>query len=297
MIAKAPGGDYIVRATAYQGAVRAFACRTSEICREAVRLHNLSPVAAAALGRLMSGALMLAHDLKSVDHSITAIVRGDGPLQGMTVIARGDNSVRGLVVQPVVEASYIRPGKIDVGAAVGAGTLTIMRDLGLKEPYVGRVRLVSGEIAEDLTYYLAVSEQIPSAVSLGVRMGQEGILQAGGLIIQLMPEAGEEIAAHLESRVAGFPEISGLMDDGFNPHQLLDLLLGDPDIRYLSVAPCSYVCRCSRERMLRNLVALGREELTGLAGETAGVNLQCHFCIKDYHFSQREVKGLLGHIL
>lgn len=284
-----PGGDYIVRATAYNGAVRAFACRTTEICREAVRIHQLSPMAAAALGRLMSGTLMLAHDLKEAKHSITAIVRGNGPMQGMTVIATGDATVRGLVIQPVVETQYVRPGKLAVGSAIGEGTLTVMRDMGMKEPYIGKVRLVSGEIAEDLTYYLAVSEQIPSAVSLGVRMGPEGVMQAGGLIVQLMPDAGDEIAAHLEKRVAGFPEISGLMDDGFTPHQLLDLLLGDPDIQYLATTPCAYSCPCSRDRMLRNLIALGREELTDLAATEAGIDLQCHFCGKTYHFNQNEM--------
>ncbi len=290
---KEPKGDYIVRATAYQGAVRAFACRTTVLCREAVRLHRLSPISAAALGRLMSGALMLAHDLKESHQSITAIVRGDGPMQGMTVVAQGDATVRGLVIQPVVETRYARPGKLDVGSAIGRGTLTIIRDLGLKEPYMGTVQLVSGEIAEDLTYYLATSEQIPSAVSLGVRMGPEGISHAGGLIVQLMPVADESVAEHLERRVVGFPDVSSLMEDGFNPHQLLDLLLGDPDIRYLSTAPCAYACPCSTDRMRQNLVALGRTELTELALDPNGIDLQCHFCSKSYHFNQDQVQGLL----
>ena len=292
-----PGVDYIVRATAYNGAVRAFACRTTEICSEAVRIHNLSPLAAAALGRLMSGTLMLAHDLKNDQDSITAIIRGNGPMQGMTVIAQGDATVRGLVIQPVVETRYIKPGKLDVGSAIGEGTLTVMRDLGLKEPYIGKVELVSGEIAEDLTYYLAMSEQIPSAVSLGVRMGPEGILDAGGLLVQLMPDAGDDIAEHLERRVSGFPDISGLMEDGFNPHQLLDLLLGDPEIQYLAVTPCFYACHCSRDRMLRNLLTLGREELTELSQDPAGIELKCHFCNKGYHFAHNEVRSLLSHVL
>ena len=289
-----PGGDYIVRATAYQGAVRAFACRTTEVCREAVRLHGLSPVAAAALGRLMSGVLMLAQDLKHPDDSITAIIRSGGPLSGMTVIADGQSTVRGLVNVPATETTYIRPGKIDVGAAVGEGTLTIMRDMGLKEPYVGNVRLVSGEIAEDLTYYLAVSEQIPSAVSLGVSMDQQGVLHAGGLIVQLLPDASVEIAEHLEKRVAGFPEITFLMEEGFNPHQMLDLLFGDPDIQYLAVSPCIFECHCTRERMRRNLAALGRKDLQELAADPAGVNIECHFCNRQYHFDQTDVAELLA---
>lgn len=289
-----PGGDYIVRAAAYNGAVRAFACRTVDTCREAVRLHDLSPVAAAALGRLMSGVLMLAQDLKRSDHSISAVVSSNGPIQGMTVVADGDATVRGLVQQPHVETSYQRPGKLDVSAAVGEGTLTMIRDLGLKEPYIGRVRLVSGEIAEDLTYYLAVSEQIPSAVSLGIRMDQNGILQAGGLMVQLMPDASDEIAEHLEKRVSGFPEISYLMEEGFNPHQLLDLLLGDPDIQYLAVTPCSYACHCSRDRMLRNLAAMGRQDLEELASDPIGINIECHFCNQHYHFDQKDISDLLA---
>ena len=294
MIIQDPDGDYIVRATAYQGAVRALACRTTDTCREAVRLHGLSPVATAAFGRLMSGILMLAQDLKHPDDSITAIIRSSGPLAGMTVIADGRATVRGLVNVPSAETTYLRPGKIDVGSAVGEGTLTVMRDLGLKEPYVGTVRLVSGEIAEDLTYYLAVSEQIPSAVSLGVRMDRQGVLQAGGLLVQLMPDASDEIAEHLEKRVAGFPEISYLMEEGFNPHQLLDLLLGDPDIQYLGVMPCAYECHCNRERMRRNLAALGRQELLDLVADPAGVNIECHFCNKHYHFDQADVTELLA---
>lgn len=294
--AQDPGGDYIVRATALKGAVRAFACRTTETCREAARMHKLSPLAAAALGRLMSGVLMLTQDLKQTEDSITAIISGSGPLQGLTVIGEGDATVRGLVIQPVVETSYIRPGKLDVGSAVGEGTLTIMRDMGLKEPYVGKVRLVSGEIAEDLTYYLAVSEQIPSAVSLGVQLDRDGILYAGGMMIQLMPDAGDEVAEHLESRIGGFPEISHLMSEGFNPHQILDLLFGDPDIQYLGVTPCSYACHCSRDRMERNLLTLGREELTGLAGDPAGINLECHFCDQQYHFDRQDIEKLLQNL-
>ncbi len=290
------GDDYIVRATALKGAVRAFACRTTAICREAARLHQLSPLAAAALGRLMSGVLMLTQDLKRTEDSITAIIQGDGPLQGLTVIGEGDATVRGLVVQPVVETHYLSPGKLDVGSAVGEGTLTITRDMGLKEPYTGRVRLVSGEIAEDLTYYLAVSEQIPTAVSLGVKMDREGVLLAGGLMVQLMPDAGDEVAEYLERRVAGFPEITHLMSEGFNPHQLLDLLLGDPDIQYNDVTPCFYRCHCSRDRMARNLITLGRSELAELAADPAGINLECHFCSQHYHFDQREISELLKNL-
>lgn len=289
-----PGGDYIVRATALKGAVRAFACRTTDTCREAVRMHQLSPLAAAALGRLMSGVLMLTQDLKDPRDSITAIIHCQGPLQGLTVIGEGDATVRGLVIQPIVETRYLAPGKLDVGSAVGAGTLTVMRDMGLKEPYVGKVRLVSGEIAEDLTYYLAVSEQIPTVISLGIKMDQEGIRTAGGFMVQLLPDAGDEVAEYLEKRIAGFPEFTHLMEEGFNPHQVLDLLFGDPDISYNGVTPCSYACHCSRDRMERNLLTLGRQELEELAQTESGINLECHFCNASYRFSQQDIKNLLA---
>ncbi len=293
MTSKDPGTDYIVRATAYGGFVRAFAARTTTTCTKAAEIHQLSPSAAAALGRLMTGVLMMTQDLKREDHSITAIVKSDGPIGGLTVIGQGDATVRGLVSQPVVESVYSRPGKLDIGAVVGSGTLTVMRDLGLKEPYVGKVDLVSGEIAEDLTYYLAVSEQTPSAVSLGVQMDQRGVIAAGGLIVQLLPGAGDEVAERVEQRVSGFPEVTHLMSEGFNPHQLLDLLFGDPDIKYLDVTPCGYACHCSRERMVRNLVALGQSELEELAADEKGIELTCHFCNQRYHFNSQDMKDLI----
>ncbi len=289
-----PPGDYIVRATALGGAVRAFACRTIDTCSEALRIHQMSPLAAVALGRLLTGVLLMGQlELKNETDSLTAIVRGDGPLEGLTVIGMGDTTVRGYCRHPVVESIYKRAGKLDVGQAIGRGTLTILKDLGLKEPYVGQVELVSGEIAEDLTYYLAASEQIPSIVSLGVQVNAQGIHVAGGFIIQLMPDAPEGIAEYLETRAAGFPEVTFLLEEGFTPQQLLDLLLGDPDIHYHSLTPCSYDCPCNRERMERNLIALGPRELQELALDPAGINLECHFCNRHYTFSQQQVRYLL----
>lgn len=288
-----PEGDYIVRATAKKGMIRAFACRTTNLCREAVRIHGLSPVAAAALGRLMSGVLMLGQDLKNDNDTITAIVRGDGALGGMTVVGTAQAGVRGYCHNPVVETTYHKPGKLDVGQAVGGGTLTVIKDMGLKEPYMGKVELVSGEIAEDLTYYLAVSEQVPSAVALGVSMSSEGITHSGGMIIQLMPDAPNDLIDWLEQRLGGFPEISYLMEEGFNPHQILDLLFGDPDIIYHQTTPCSYSCPCSRERMERNLMTLGTEDLRHLAADPSGIELECHFCDRRYNFSQNEIEEML----
>lgn len=288
-----PGGDYIVRATALGGKVRALACRTTLTCRDAVRLLGLSPIAAAALGRLMSGALLLAQDLKQSRHTITMQIHGDGPLVSLTAIADGAANVRGMVAQPVAETLLLREGKLDVGSAVGKGTLTVIRDLGMKEPYVGRVRLTSGEIAEDLSYYLAVSEQISSIVSLGVKLDQNGVRHAGGLLVQLLPDAGENIIVDLESRAAVFPEISQLLEDGCSPQQMLERLLGDNDIQFIGLTPCAYRCRCSRRRMESSLIALGKKELAELASDPAGIRLECHFCNQTYKFSQPQVEMLL----
>lgn len=291
--AQVPEGDYIVRATAKGGRIRAFACRTTELCREAVSIHKLSPIAAAALGRLMSGVLMMTQDLKNDNDTITAIVRGDGPLGGMTVVGNAQAGVRGYCHNPAAPTSYHKPGKLNVGEAVGQGTLTIIKDMGLKEPYTGQVELISGEIAEDLTYYLAASEQTPSAVSLGVSMDKTGVMHAGGMIIQLMPDAPDDLIDWLEQRIGGFPEISYLMEEGFDPHQILDLLFGDPDIQYHQTTRCSYSCPCSRERMERNLMTLGLEDLNHLAADPTGISLECHFCDRNYKFSNLELKEII----
>ncbi len=284
--------DRIVRATARNHTIRAFACQTTRLCQEAVVRHDLSPVAAAALGRLMSGALLLAEDLDRPDDSLTVLIRADGPLGGLTVVADGQARVRGLVQAPVVASRYLGQGKLDVGAAVGRGTLTVIRDLGLKEPYVGQVELVSGEIAEDLAAYLAYSEQIPSVISLGVRLSADGVIQAGGFMVQLMPDAQEQTVAWLEEQVAKLPESTRMLEAGLGPEDMLQQLLGD-DVQILAARPCAYHCPCQRERMAANLLALGRVELAELANDPDGIELTCHFCGRHYRFSQADIKGLL----
>lgn len=289
-----PGGDYLVRATAFNDRVRLVGIRTTNLCGEAMRVHGLSPAATVALGRLMTGVLMQTPDLDQPDDSITAVIRSDGPIGGLTVVGQSEGRVRGLVLHPVVPTLYREPGKLDIGGVVGQGRLTVIRDLGLKEPYIGHVNLVSGEIAEDLTAYLAYSEQVPTVMGLGVRLDQSGVTQAGGFMLQLLPGAGEDLIERLEQRVAGFPDVSYLLAEGFNPHHILDLLLGDPGIHYHDVIPCRYDCNCSRDRMLRNLAALGRSELSELAEDSSGIELVCHFCNSKYHFAQDEIRQLLA---
>ena len=289
--------DYMVTATALGGKVRALAIRSTNLVKEALRVHKTSPVATAALGRFLTGTLFLAETLKGEGDSLTVNIRSDGPLQGMTAVADSKGNVRGYCLEPVVETTYHRPGKLNVGAAVGSGKLTVVKDFGLKEPYVGQVELVSGEIAEDFTYYLASSEQTPSIVSLGVGIDANGVTCAGGFMVQLLPGADEETIEYLEKRVGGgFPDVTFLLSEGMNPEKILDMFLGDKDICFLQGRPVSYKCNCSRERMERNLMAIGKKDLTELAEDPNGIDLECYFCDQRYHFAQEDVKALISDV-
>ncbi len=282
--------DYIVRATSFDNQVRATAIRSTNACKKMTTLHNLSPIASAALGRLCSGLLMMSQEIKNENGSISATIHCDGPLKGMTAVCTPQAKVRGYVVEPVVETKYLSTGKLDVGSAVGKGDLTIIRDSGLGEPYIGQVELLSGEIAEDLAAYYLISEQIPSVVSLGVKMSQEGVTHAGGIMVQMLPGASEELTAYIEQRALGFPEITWLLKEGFTPEQILDLFFGDPDIKYFERVECSYDCNCCEERMIRNLLTIGAKDLEELSEDLQGITLECHFCNKKYHFEQEQVK-------
>jgi molecular chaperone Hsp33 len=286
--------DYMVTATALSGKVRSLAVRSTNLVKEALRIHKTSPVATAALGRFLTGTLFLADTLKGDGDTLTTNIRSDGPLQGMTAVADSHGNVRGYCLEPVVETTYHRPGKLNVGAAVGNGKLTVVKDFGLKEPYVGQVELVSGEIAEDFTYYLASSEQTPSIVSLGVGIDANGVTCAGGFMVQLLPGADEETIEYLENRVSGgFPDVTFLLNEGMNPEKILDMFLGDKDICFLQGSKVAYKCNCSRDRMERNLMAIGKKDLTELSEDPNGIDLECHFCDQKYHFSQEDVKGML----
>lgn len=289
-----PDQDYMVTAMALGGKVRVLSARTTNICKEALRIHAMSPVATAALGRFLTGTLLLGANLKGDNCSITANIRSSGPIKGMTSVCNSSGGVKGYCIEPVVPTVNRAPGKLDVSAAIGKGMLSVVKDLGLKEPYVGMCELISGEIAEDFTYYLATSEQTRSIMSLGVLMNSEGVLHAGGFLVQLMPEAGEQEIEYLEKRASGgFPDITYLLSEGLNPEHIADMFIGDPDIQFLSGNPVRYECECSREKMERNLIALGKTELENLATDPDGIELCCHFCDAKYRFSCTEVSGLL----
>lgn len=282
--------DHIVRATALKGHVRALAIRSTKAVGKAFEIHGTSPVATAALGRFISGSLLVADNMKGEEDTQTSIIKCDGPIKGMTCVCDSKGHARAYIIEPVVESEHYAPGKLNVAASIGNGTLTVVRDIGLKEPYVGSVELMSGEIAEDFTYYMAKSEQTPSVIALGVLMDQTGVTQAGGLMIQMLPGATEEDISYIEERAnGGFPDITFLLSEGLSPAQIIDMFIGDPEICFLSSNEISYQCNCSDERMQEVIASLSKKDRAELAGDPNGIEIKCHFCGKKYHFTSEEI--------
>lgn len=286
--------DYIVRATAGNGSIRAFAATTGELVQKAREIHHTSPVASAALGRLLTAAAMMGSMLKGEKDLVTLQIRGNGPLQGIVVSGDCRGQVKGYVFNPNVELSDKYPGKLDVGGAVGAGYLDVIKDIGMREPYAGRIELVTGEIAEDLTYYFAQSEQTPSAVGLGVLVETDTSIRcAGGFMIQLLPGADEGMVSRLEEKLRNVPYVTDLLDAGKTPEEILELLLGDMGLRILDRLPAAFTCNCDRQRVEKALISIGREELEKIIEEDGRANLHCHFCAKEYDFSEADLLRLL----
>lgn len=286
--------DYLVRATAADAQIRAFACTTVNMVEAARQAHNTSPVVTAALGRTLSAAAMMGSMLKGEKDYLTIKLKGDGPMQGITVTADAMGNVKGYAVVPDVIIPAKPNGKLDVSGALGAGTLSVIKDMGLKEPYVGQTLLQTSEIAEDLTYYFATSEQVPSSVGLGVLMNRENtVRQAGGFIIQLMPFAEEEIIGKLEENLKKITSVTALLEKGMTPEQILELLLEGLSPVITDRMPVAFTCNCSKERIEKVLVSLGREELEDMVADGQPIEVNCHFCGKSYTFSLEELKGLL----
>ena len=286
--------DYLVRATAADAQIRAFACTTVNTVEAARQAHNTSPVVTAALGRTLSAAAMMGSMLKGEKDYLTIKLKGDGPMQGITVTADAMGNVKGYAVVPDVIIPAKPNGKLDVSGALGAGTLSVIKDMGLKEPYVGQTLLQTSEIAEDLTYYFATSEQVPSSVGLGVLMNRENtVRQAGGFIIQLMPFAEEEIIGKLEENLKKITSVTALLEEGMTPEQILELLLEGLSPVITDRRPVAFTCNCSKERIEKVLVSLGREELEDMVADGQPIEVNCHFCGKSYTFSLEELKGLL----
>ena len=286
--------DYIVRATAADNYIRAFACTTRGVTEYARKAHGLSPVASAALGRTMAAGLMMGVMMKNDRDLLTIQFKGDGPLGGITVTAGSNGTVKGYVVNPEVVLPPNMFGHFDVGGAVGKGSLVVIRDTGLKEPYVGQVDIQTGEIAEDLAYYFYLSEQVPSIVALGVLMNKDNtVRESGGYIIQLMPDCPEEVISKLEDKMNFIPAVTELLRDGKSPEQILEMVLGEMGLEFFERMPAKFECNCSRERVEKALIALGRQELSNIIADGKPETLNCSFCNTDYTFSVDEMKEIL----
>lgn len=285
--------DYIVRASAADGQIRVFAATTRDLVEKARKIHGTSPVATAALGRLLTGAAMMGSMMKGRSDVLTVQVMGDGPIGTLTVTADSMSRVKGIAQNPEVMLPASAEGKLDVGGAVGKGMLRVIKDLGLKEPYIGEVDLISGELAEDLTCYFAVSEQTPSSVALGVLMNRDNtVAQAGGFIIQLMPDATEEVISHLEQKLTEVTAVSGLLAEGMTPEEILEYIFAGFDLKLLDKIPTSYYCNCSKERVEKALISLGAKELNAMIADGEPITMNCHFCDTSYTFSVDELKKL-----
>ena len=285
--------DYIVRATAAEGQIRAFAAVTKDTVEEARRRHATSPVATAALGRLLTAGAIMGSMMKNDTDMLTLQIRGDGPLGGITVTADSHANVKGYVLNPDVMLPP-KNGKLDVGGAVGIGLLTVIKDMGLKEPYSGQTILVTSEIAEDLTYYFANSEQVPSSVGLGVLMDKDNTVKcSGGFIIQLMPFAENKTIDQLEENLKKVTSVTKLLDAGYTPQQLLEELLGGMGLEITDTMPARFYCNCSKERVEQAVVSIGKKDIEEMIKEGKDIEVKCHFCNTAYKYTIDELKEIL----
>lgn len=286
--------DQIIRVIARDAPIKAMAITARDTVERARAIHDCWPVASAALGRLLMAASMMGAVLKAEDGSVTLRVRGGGPLGSLTAVSDSAGNVRGYVQDPAVDVPRKAKGKLDVGAAVGCdGDLTVIRDLGMKEPYIGSVRLVGGEIAEDVAAYFVESEQVPTACALGVLIAPDQTVQAaGGYLIQLLPGADDAVISAVERGVARLGAVSARLDGGMAPLELLREILAGFELEVLDTAPIEYRCYCSEERVSRALISLGKDELDKLIREQDGAELTCQFCDKVYRYSADQLRAL-----
>ena len=286
--------DYIVHASGADGQVRIYAATTKHLVEKARMAHDTTPVVTAALGRLLTAGTMMGSMMKGEKDILTIRIKGDGPVGSLTVTARSNGNVKGYAANPAADVPELRPGKLDVGGAIGRGTLTVIRDLGMNEPYSGSVDLVSGEIAEDLSYYYAVSEQIGSCVALGVLVDTDwSVKQAGGFIVQMMPFAQEELISRLEKNIAAMPPVTTLLERGETPESMIRMVMEGYETEIYERLPADFVCDCSKERVERSIISIGRKDLREIIDDGEDIEVNCQFCGKHYWLTTDELKDLL----
>lgn len=286
--------DYIVRATAANHQFRIFAVTSRNLVEKAREIHGTSPVATAALGRLLTAGSMMGSMMKGDKDVLTLQIQCGGPIGGLTVTADASANVKGYVKEPMVVMPPNAQGKLDVSGALGPGFLNVIRDIGMKEPYNGQTHLVSGEIAEDLTYYFATSEQVPSSVGLGVLMDKDNhVKQAGGFIIQVMPFAEEKVIDAVEASLKEVHSVTALLEEGMTPEDMIHHLMGDLNVEILDRIPTQYACNCSKERVSKAIASVGREEIESMVRDGETVEVNCDFCGSHYYFTVDELKEFL----
>lgn len=289
--------DYLIKALAFNGEIRAYATRTTDTVEEARRRHNTWPTATAALGRSMTAAVMMGAMVKG-DDKLTIKIEGNGPIGAMIIDANGHGEVRGYVANPQTHFDLNEVGKLDVRRAVGTeGMLTVVKDVNMKDFFTGQVPLISGEIAEDFTQYFAVSEQVPSAVALGVLVNPDNSVKAaGGFILQVMPGASEETISTLEEKLAKMKPISKMIDDGLTPEEILNTILGAEHVDILAEMDVTFSCNCSRERFGNAIIGLGEKEIMDMIADEGQAEASCHFCLESYVYPKEELEGFLDEI-
>ena len=286
--------DYIIKATAANAQIRAFAATTKETVEQARQSHDTTPVITAALGRLLTAGAMMGSMMKGEKDILTLQIRGDGPAGGLTVTADSQGNVKGYAIHPQVILPANAIGKLDVGGALGNGMLSVIKDMGMKEPYVGQTALQTGEIAEDLTYYFAASEQIPSSVGLGVLMEKNNtVRQAGGFIVQLMPFAEESVISRLEENLKTLKPVTTMLDEGLTPEQILETVLAGMDVQFTEKTDTGFYCNCDKARVEKALISLGKKEINDMIKDGKSIEVNCHFCNHNYCFSVEELKQMV----
>ena len=286
--------DYIIRGTAANDQVRFFAAYTKDVVETARQKHNTSPVATAALGRLLTAGAMMGSMCKNDSDVITLQIQCSGPIGGLTVTADSKANVKGYVNNPEVMLPPSKEGKLDVGKALDLGVLTVIKDIGLKEPYSGQTHLVSGEIAEDLTYYFAASEQIPTSVALGVLMNKDNTVKcAGGFIVQVMPFIEDEVLNKLEANIQKIQSVTSMLDNGHTPEQMLEQVLEGLDLEITDTMPAQFYCNCSKKRIEKAIISIGKKEIQEMIDEGKEIEVKCHFCNTAYKYTVDELKELL----